>query len=62
MIVCMGIQKAILLKISVSFNLGKHWLIQSLFNDKIFPIYGIYTYVYVCVCICVVVCVCVCVS
>ena len=24
-----------------SFNFVKHWLIQNLFNNRIFPIYGI---------------------
>ena len=29
------------LRYSVSFNFVKHWPIQNLFNNKIFPIYGI---------------------
>ena len=35
-------RRAMFLKSSVSFNFVKHWRIRNLFNDEIFPIYGMY--------------------
>ena len=34
-------ERTTLVKTSVSFNFVKHWPMRNLFNDEIFPIYGI---------------------